>query len=293
VQSPNLSLFVNAARDGGARYEAASNNVGALEIGRAFGQAQGFWSGDIDDVRVYDRPLRPAEVTDLVGYASTGAIAGSWAFNEASGSTAADSSGKGHPATLGGGATFAPGGHSGGQLTLNGTTAVATTAVPVLRTDKSLVVAAWVRLSAEDGEYTVVSADGVDAAGFTLQYEPDDGGMWTFGMPKGDLKGAEPPTPARVAAIDKTGAWVHVTGIYDGFTRVLSVRVADSFGTRVGYGTQDRPWNAGGGLQVGRSKMLGDADTAVYGAYLPGAVDDLKVYSGVLVEADLRTLDHS
>jgi hypothetical protein len=39
--------------------------------------------------------------------------------------------------------------------------------------------------------------------------------------------------------------------------------------------------------------MLDDADSAVYGDYLPGAVDDLKVYSGVLVEADLRTLDHS
>jgi hypothetical protein len=119
-------------------------------------------------------------------------------------------------------------------LTLNGTTAVATTAAPVLRTDRSLVVAAWVRLSAEDGEYTVVSADGVDTAGFTLQYDPDDGGVWTFGMPPGDLKGADPPAPARVAAFDRTGAWVHLTGVYDGFTHALSVRVADSFGTRVG-----------------------------------------------------------
>jgi hypothetical protein len=290
---PDMGLYVNGAGDGGALYEATANSGGTLEIGRAFGQAQGFWSGDIDDVRVYDRPLRPAEAADLVGYVSTGAIAGSWAFNEASGSTAADSSGKGHPATLSGGAAFAPSGHSGGQLALNGATAVATTAVPVLRTDKSLVVAAWVRLSAEDGEYTVVSADGVDTAGFTLQYDPDDGGLWTFGMPAGDLKGADPPAPAKVAAIDRIGAWVHLTGVYDGFTHVLQLRVVDSFGTRVAYGSQDRPWNASGGLQIGRSKMLGDADDAVYGDYLAGAVDDLKVYSGVLVEADLRTLDHS
>jgi hypothetical protein len=178
-------------------------------------------------------------------------------------------------------------------LTLNGTTAVATTAPSVLRTDQSFMVSAWVRQSAEDGEYTVVSADSVDAPGFTLQYEPDDGGVWTFGLPAGDLKGAEPPQPARVEAIDRTGAWVHVTGAYDGFTHVVQVRVTDSFSTRVNYGRQDRPWKASGGLQVGRSKMLGDADDAVYGDYLPGAVDDLKVYSGVLVEADLRTLDNS
>ncbi len=94
-------------------------------------------------------------------------------------------------------------------------------------------------------------------------------------------------------AIDRTGAWVHVTGAYNGFTHVAQVRVRDSFGTRVNYGRQDRPWNAAGGLQIGRSKILGDADDAVYGDYLPAAVDDLKIYSGVLVDADLRTLDQS
>ncbi len=183
-----LSLVVNGGPSSGATVISAPQPGGNLEIGRArtlFGVSVGFWPGDVDDLRIYDRPLRQAEITDLMGYASNAAASGTWSFNETSGTTAADSSGKGHPATLSGGAAFGPGGHSGGQLTLNGTTAVATTAASVIRTDQSFVVASWVRLSAEDAEYTVVSADGVDTAGFTLQYEPDDGGgaLWTFGLP--------------------------------------------------------------------------------------------------------------
>jgi hypothetical protein len=295
ASSSGLSLIVNGGPSSAATVISSQQPGGNLEIGRVrtlFGVSLAFWPGDVDDLRIYDRPLRQGEITDLMGSASNATASGTWSFNETSGTTAADSSGKGHPVTLSGGAAFGPDGHAGGQLTLNGTPAAAATAASVIRTDQSFVVAAWVRL---DAEYTVVSADGVDTAGFTLQYEPDESGnsLWTFGLPRGDLKGAEPPTPARVPAIERTGAWVHVTGAYNAFTHVVQIRVRDSFGTRVNYGRQDRPWNAAGGLQIGRSKILGDADDAVYGDYLRAAVDDLKIYSGVLVDADLRTLDQS
>jgi hypothetical protein len=294
--SSGVGISVNGGAGAGALVSSPLQPGGNLEIGRArtiFGTSLGFLPGDVDDVRIFDRLLRSAEITDLMGYASTATQAGAWSFNETSGLTAADSSGKGHPATLTGGAVFGPGGHAGGQLTLNGTAAVATTGAGVLRTDQSFVVSAWVRLSNVDGEYTVASVDGDNTAGFELMFEPDDGGTWTFGLPPGDLKGAESEKPAQVTAIDSVGAWVHVTGAYNGFTHVVQVRVTDSFGTRVGYGRQDLPWNAGGSLQIGRAKMLGDADDAVYGDYLPGSVDELKAYTGAMIEADLRTLDNS
>lgn len=293
--SSAVSIFVNGGVGGWATVSSPLQPGGNLEIGRArtiFGTSVGFLPGDVDDVRVFDRLLRAAEITDLMGYPSTATPSGTWLFNETSGVTAADSSGKGHPATLTGGAAFGPGGHSGGQLTLNGTTAVATTTTSVVQTNQSFVASVWVRLSNVDGEYTVLSIDGENTAGFELKFEPDDGGTWTFGLPDGDLKGAESETPARVFALDGAGAWVHLAGAYDGFTHVLQVRVTDSFGTQVGYGRQDRPWKAGGGLQIGRAKMLGDADDAVYGDYLPGSVDELKVFTGNMIESDLRTLDN-
>jgi len=61
-----------------------------------------FWDGDFDEVRVYKRALSLAEVEAhyLGVYADESNLVGHWAFNEGTGTSAADTSGTGNTATL-------------------------------------------------------------------------------------------------------------------------------------------------------------------------------------------------
>ncbi len=64
-----------------------------------------FWQGGIDDVRIYNRVLPPTEVSDLFrsNRELTNGLVGWWKFDEASGTTATDSSVTANNGTLNGG----------------------------------------------------------------------------------------------------------------------------------------------------------------------------------------------
>lgn len=70
-------------------------------------------------------------------------LTGHWPFDEGSGTTAADSSGGGHPLTLQGGATWAPGVVGTSALSVSGSQQYAQSAVPVIDTTQSFTVSAW------------------------------------------------------------------------------------------------------------------------------------------------------
>jgi uncharacterized glyoxalase superfamily protein PhnB len=62
-----MGFFVNGVRVGSAARQIAPNGAPELQVGRQsqFGATSNAWSGDIDDLRIFHRPLRGAEVTDL------------------------------------------------------------------------------------------------------------------------------------------------------------------------------------------------------------------------------------
>lgn len=215
---------------------------------------------------------------------------GTWAFEETSGTTAADSSGQGHLLTLGPGATFTADGHSGGGLALDGVTGSAGTVGPVISTDESFTVAAWVKLSRADVPATIISQDGVNTSGFTLQYVPDDGGEWVFAIQPADTVDGPALNPAVKFAIDTVGAWVQVAGIYDATSNQLEIRVVDSFGVGAGFGTRDTPWNATGPLRIGVDKTLDATGNPVYRNNFPGVIDDVNVFQAALTETQLQQL---
>jgi hypothetical protein len=75
-------------------------------IGRSQFGADPFLNGTVDDFNIYDRALSASEVATLAsGQAGAGDVA-DYKFDEASGSTAVDSSGSGHNATIIGAAGF-------------------------------------------------------------------------------------------------------------------------------------------------------------------------------------------
>jgi hypothetical protein len=272
----------------------AASSYFSVGTGKYKGAHSGWWVGQIDEVRAYDRVLYAGEAADLYSnghsFANVNAPDGNWRLDEAAGTTtAADSSGRNRPATLSGtGATFGPAGHTGRALTLDGGTGYATTSAAATRTDRSFAVSAWVKLADDTAEHSILSQSGTNASGFSLNYVPDNGGTWRFSLPPSDKAGIEPGAVAERSVTDGVGAWVHLVGVYNGFTHTTSLYVSDSFGVRVGFGRQDTPWQAAGPLQLGRDLTVDtDTGTPLYGEYLAGSVDEVRLFTGSLSPSDL------
>ncbi|MCP2345369.1 LamG-like jellyroll fold domain-containing protein [Nonomuraea roseoviolacea] len=277
-----LSLYVNGRLESTVAFTQPWNATGSLTVGRGKvnGAAAEFWPGDVDDVRVYERAMFGEEVADLVNSAAT--LVGHWKLDEDAGTTAADSSGRGTTATLGGGASWTAG-WLDGALALDGVGGYAQTAVPPVNTKAGFTVAAWTQLDylpARDA--TAVSQPGTRAAGFQLGFDKEQG-RWVLGMAASDTDTAA-LVRTRSDAIAVPLEWTHVAGVYDAVRGELSVyvngRLAESTVT-----SHVSAWNAVGALQLGRTRSAG-----AYTGYWPGAVDDVRVYDGPLSAEQIAQL---
>jgi hypothetical protein len=225
---------------------------------------------------------------------TTGEV-GRWRLNEGAGTTAEDASGNGHPLTLvdttwttGLLAEFGadPGDRA---LRLDSTGDVASTSDPVVATDQSFSVMAFVKLDAVTATAAAVSQDGTHSSGFALGYAPcadSPGTCWAFTMATEDSPDG---TPVRaVAPVEASvGDWVHLTGIYDAtagriqvYACVLGTPEEPEPGVPV-LGTADHTstWNATGPLRLGRAA---DAD------HLAGVVDLVRVFGGAVGITTIR-----
>jgi hypothetical protein len=274
-----LRLYVDGVLNSSVAFTAAWNATGPVSIGRAkyHGAFYDWFAGDIDDVAIYQGVLPDTTIREFA--AVPPALVGNWALDETSGTVAADASGAGRTATLTGGAGWTAG-RVGGALTTNGSTGYASVNGPVLRTDRSFTVGAWVRLRSgypTTTPLTAVSQDGTAASGFVLSFRPSDN-KWSFGMAGGD-NSATGYNEAVAFHTPLAGTWTHLTGVYDADTGQLRVYVD---GELSGVGTHATPWHAGAGLQIGRSR----SGTSLTG-FWPGEVDDVRVYQGVVDDATI------
>src|SRR3954452_6296062 len=205
------------------------------------------------------------------------ALAGHWTFDEGAGTTAADSAGE-HPATLTGGAGWAPG-IRGAALTTDGAGGFADAGAPVLDTTKSFSVSSWVKLDKTSGYQTFVSVDGTQVSNFFLQFR-DDSRRFAFTRLAGDA-----PTDGVVASANfdpVAGQWYQLTGVYDAAASTLSLYVD---GTRQATVAAPTAWAGTGHLVIGRGKYGGNPVD-----YVDGAIDDVRAYSGALSAADAARL---
>ncbi|MCA9381958.1 hypothetical protein KC660_00950, partial [Candidatus Dojkabacteria bacterium] len=94
----NLISYVNGVEQGRrSNTSASSDSNNPLFIGSQNGTGQ-YLSGSLDEVRIYNRALSPAEVQGLYKWAP-GPVA-QWDFDEGSGTVVNDSSGNGHTGTI-------------------------------------------------------------------------------------------------------------------------------------------------------------------------------------------------
>ncbi|MEF3117668.1 LamG domain-containing protein, partial [Streptomyces chrestomyceticus] len=132
-------------------------------------------------------------------------------------------------------------GKVGTALRLNGTTAYAATAGPVVDTTKSFSVSAWVKLGDKDRNYTFLSQAGDRASGFQLYYSKYYD-KWVFNR---HTKDADDTGIVRAMSKDaaQPGTWTHLAGSYDAAKHALSLYLNGKLQESTAFTT---PWRASG-----------------------------------------------
>lgn len=273
-----IRLYVNGVLQGSASYSAAWTGTGPLTIGRALTNDTlvDFWSGDIDDVRVYDRVLLAGELQQVPR------LAGHWKLNETSGTTAADSAGT-RPATWSSSGVTRVAGVEGNAVAVNGTTGVLTTSGPSIRTDGSYTVTAWVRPDSLSKNGIAVSQLGSKVGGFNLGWSWSDDYytyLWSVRSSDQDATGSPLREAVDLFDVPTTGAWTHLAAVYDARAHRLRLYVN---GQAVDETYHASAWNAGGALVLGR----GQVSDVTFSQWLTGGIDDVRAYSGVLSDQEI------
>lgn len=289
-----ISLYVN----GRLAQTTAQPNVwaanGPLNIGR-FKYKGGYsaghnFTGTIDDLRVFDRLVTGDEVADL--FTAHPVVKARWRLNTGT-TTTPDDTRLAHTATLANQAVIGPGIVGAGALVLGGGAGYAATAGPVLATNESFTVAAWVSAAGRPAtNAAVISQHGAVTSGFTVRYAPDaagGAGGYQFEMPDQDTSTATPQTVDH-SSFQASLEWDHVAVVYDAFADEMRLYVNGQLeqladGSRQSYRSNALGFNATGSLQLGRAFKSG-----IWGEYWTGSIDDVWAFSGVLTGEQIQML---
>jgi hypothetical protein len=147
---------------------------------------------------------------------------------------------------------------------------------PVLRTDQSFTVSAWVMLEPGlegDGGRSVIAQRGTHESAFWLKYQPTSN-KWEF-LVVGQDDPAAPGNWATSASEAREGVWTQLTGVCDAGRKELRLYVNGEL-----EGTQPlsfTPFNATGPLLVGHTLWHN-----VMGDQWFGGIDDVTVFQGAM-----------
>jgi hypothetical protein len=270
-----LSIYVNGVLSGTANARIGWNAGGPLLIWAEKHTTLRYWfPGSVADVRVWDRLVYPGEITSI---AAASTLVGWWPLDF----DGSDNSGYDHPLTPTGDVGQGSGYDGLGSAAFDGSTAYLSSAGPVVLTDQSFTVAAWVLLNDTNSGHTAICQEGSRVCSFFLQYDKSNN-RWAFQLCPSDV---DNPTCVRAlsASAPDVGVWTHLVGVYDAGTQQARLYVN---GQQVGStAVPGGVFNATGPLDVGRSKVTG----APAGWWL-GELDSVHVYLGVLSDADIVNL---
>jgi chitodextrinase len=211
-------------------------------------------------------------LSGLSAMAQTSGLVAAYSFNEGSGTTVADGSGKGNSGTISG-ATWTTSGKYGSGLTFNGTSArVSINNSASLQLTTGMTLEAWVNPSTVSSAWRDVIYKGNDnyylEATSTTSSRPAMGGTFSSSLLVG--------TAALTA-----NAWAHLAATYDGTTMRLYVN-----GTQVASRAQT------GAIATSTNPLQIGSDS-LYGQYFKGIIDEVRVYNVALtaaqIQADMNT----
>ncbi|MBB6037841.1 LamG domain-containing protein [Phytomonospora endophytica] len=254
---------------------------GGLTIGCAdFGSgARNRFTGLVHDVRVWRGLKDLSDVAEM--FADQPAeLEGRWRLEGKDASIGNDNSGKDHHFLREGTTSFTDGyncADSDSAMEMFGTGSAATSG-PVIATDESFTVTAWVRLDTLDTSATYVSAAGHHNTGFRLQYDAVNK-RFQFVMTSADAPSSATGftwSIARGTAQPQVGYWYHLAGVFDLHAGKMHLYVSgDKAASTDGPAS---PWRAEGPLVLGATATIGGGRTN----RLDGAIDDVLVWQGVV-----------
>ncbi|MFD7668390.1 glycerophosphodiester phosphodiesterase family protein, partial [Streptomyces sp. NPDC059788] len=134
-------------------------------------------------------------------------------------------------------------------------------------TAKSFSVSAWVKLDNKDGNYTFLSQAGDHASGFQIYYSKAYD-KWVFNRHATDTDDTK-IVRAMSNTSARAGEWTQLTGTYDAAKQTVSLAVNGRLQQSVKFTT---PWQAKGGLQIGRLFYKSS-----WQEHAAGTVDDIRI----------------
>ncbi|MGV9941130.1 LamG domain-containing protein [Streptomyces sp. NPDC003401] len=279
---PQLQLYVNKDLKGSAVRRSTWKSYGPLQIGRSTAKSgyRDHFTGDLAEIRVFDRVLPAAQVAELMTIMPV--RKGYWQLDQAVDGSVAETGG-GQALTLAGNASvYRPADPlfdtaalvGDGNLVLDGDGDYASTATAPVTGTSSFTVTARAQLTSLDPEksQTVLSLPGANANRVQVRYQATTG-QWELAVAKTDVA-----APAVVTFTDDQelpdtgGSGQHLAVVYDAFANAIRLYVEGQL-VAGAYGMDNTLWSATGGLQVGRS-LRGASE------YFAGAIDEVRVYSG-------------
>jgi len=202
-----------------------------------------------------------------------------WAFDESSGTSAADSSGNGHTGTVTGG-TWTTASKAGTHaLSLTGAGYSQATGA-VVNTAASFTAACWVKLNNTSGYQTFMSIDGTNVSAFYLQYNAGNSRISFNRLASDSVSAAS--TLAAASAAPATATWYHVVGVYDATAHTIALYINGTLQQSVSFTSA---WQGTGSTVVGRGKFSGSSVD-----FVNGIVDNARLYNTALTAAQISTL---
>ncbi|MFE0424985.1 LamG domain-containing protein [Streptomyces sp. NPDC058953] len=296
AQTSDVRLYVNKDLKGSAKRDSVWRSYGSLQIGRATAKS-GYgdhFTGDIAEVRAFDRILPPGEVAELMTLKPE--RKGYWQL-DVSGSASPETGG-GQPLNLAGGAQiyrpadplWDPAALVGdGHLTLDGLDDYAATTVAPVTGAASFTLTARARIAAIDSPkaQTVLSLPGTSANRLVVRYRPPSGtepSKWELAVADSDAATATVKTFADdVELPDTGGSGQHLAAVYDAVANEVRLYVNGQLASSA-HGVDNTLWPAKGGLQVGRSALGGGSE------YFAGALDEIRAYNGAADPVAIRQM---
>jgi hypothetical protein len=226
-------------------------------------------SRGVDDSGNIESPGASVSVTLGSTQTGTGPVA-AYAFNEGTGTTAADASGTGNTGTLSG-ATWTTAGKNGGAASFNGSSAMIT--VPdstSLRLTSGMTMSAWVRPTTLSGWRTVLLKERTNGLSYGL-YAHDGS------RPAAYINTGGADRDATGGAALPANTWTHVAATYDGATLRLFINATQAAS------------QSGSGNLISSTGALRIGGNQVWGEYFSGQIDDVRIYARALSAAEIAS----